>query len=1098
MNNKVYASCIMLFMLIFLVGNVSALEIDNVKSYDEDKREYLIENAFGLGEDIARVKLNSELVELLIVGYQKVAEFNIENYEDYINVFNEMEFFDLKDDGKKFTRDFNYKQKTIIQVPNIENVCNDYLSANGTLHKDCNLIEKGTKDKIIWEEINKVDGLLKGNITIGIFTEVRRGDKVEWVPTLFGERLTKWAVWEDGGLKVGLVSFYRLDNIYSNNTVIDALENNTGNNSGASRGVSGIINKSFGYDGTRRNQTNITTNFGFGVLNNTVNLWINPANLSQRGIFVNIGSHDSTFNGFGVGIGDSTADNVGDNLIGIFGGVGWFDPDIVISPGWSMVTMVMNGTKDMHFYLNGTSVGNSTGISAIAPESNTTIGGTPGGTNRYFDGRIDEISFWNRTLTGIEIIELYNFGLGCTYEDETCGLNLPITTLNSPVNNFNTNNQTIDFNGTVVSPDGITTVALFIDGILNETNSSGINDTNYLFSRVISEGSHNWSYQSCNTNGCRNSTTRDFEIDISGPILNITFPLNITYLVNLTNSTTRSIQLNYTVTDPFLDTCRALNITSGNNITLASCVNTTFTVVYGQYTFRVFANDTFGQNATDSEVATFDYKILENNFTFANSTLEGSTEKFIYDLNVSAGLTITAVNLIYNGTIFTTSLQTSGDHVISERDLIIPSVSVKTNITFNWNITLSDGFTYNSSSHNQTVDVLSLDNCSTFTNLIYNYSIVDEELQTSLSNTNVELNIDLFDISRSKEILNFSKVYVENPVLVCIAGSILASTKYSADSIIKYQAVGYEIEYYNIINFTLSNSSGIQNITLYDLNSTDSTEFQITFKDSNFLSVPGALIFIQRQYIAENNTFKTVELPKTDSNGQTLGHFVEKDIVYNILVTNGTTGRVLGSFNNIIAFCEDETIGDCTINLNAVTSSKEGFDYRDDIKLGLSNPRYNGTSRILSLDFFTFDGSSKEINLTAFKYDQLGDSVACSSILISSSGSISCTVPQSFGNSSMRVFLYVDGDLIFQDLIIIDTNQDFGTPGYLILFLMILMLVMMFSESKTGMIIAVFVGLIAGVSFSLFTGKIMGLASSIIWLIVAGSILIWKLNKENN
>ncbi len=211
------------------------------------------------------------------------------------------------------------------------------------------------------------------------------------------------------------------------------------------------------------------------------------------------------------------------------------------------------------------------------------------------------------------------------------------------------------------------------------------------------------------------------------------------------------------------------------------------------------------------------------------------------------------------------------------------------------------------------------------------------------------------------------------------------------DSIVRYEAIGYAIENYNIVNFILSNSTVPQNITLYDLNSSDSTEFQITFKDSNFLSVEGALIFIQRQYVAENNTFKTVELPKTDSNGQTLGHFVEKDIIYNILVTNGTSGAVLGSFNNIIAFCQDATIGDCVINLNALTSSEEGFNYQEELKIGISDPLYNGTSRVLSVNFYTFDGSTKTINLTATKYDQLGSEQACASTLSSSAGTVSCS-----------------------------------------------------------------------------------------------------------
>ena len=76
-------------------------------------------------------------------------------------------------------------------------------------------------------------------------------------------------------------------------------------------------------------------------------------------------------------------------------------------------------------------------------------------------------------------------------------------------------------------------------------------------------------------------------------------------------------------------------------------------------------------------------------------------------------------------------------------------------------------------------------------------------------------------------------------------------------------------------------TTAAQNITLFDLNLSDSTEFQLTFTGDDYLPLEDALIFIDRQYIAEN-TFKTVELPLTDSNGQTILHLVRNEVIYNI------------------------------------------------------------------------------------------------------------------------------------------------------------------------------------------------------------------------
>jgi len=724
----------------------------------------------------------------------------------------------------------------------------------------------------------------------------------------------------------------------------------------------------------------------------------------------------------------------------------------------------------------------------------------------YLDGTLNQTnssivngSEWNITLTLSEGTYDWYYDAWDNASQQTIGDGMrftintePTINIKSPiVNNTNYTTSTIFFNATNSTP---------ISTWIINYNGTNITLSDINTSRTVADGTYQLFIYANNSVsgkfGLNNSIY--FTVDTTAPAVNITNPLNETIVTNFTKSLDLVILLNYTATDLNLDSCKIFNISSGVNFTSPTCLNQSFRTVFDTYTFIAEANDTFGNNAVDYETAKFDYNLLQNNFSFTNITLEAVSNTFTYDLNVSNGITISAIDLIYNNTSYPTSLATSGSNVISTVDVTSPLITTQTNISFHWNITQSDGFIFNTTNYTQTVNLLQIDNCSSYTTHIYNFTIIDEELQTNLANTTTDINLDVYTLDRGTKILNFSRSYPENPVQVCLSGNILAGNEFSLDSIIKYQATNYEIEYYNIVNFTLSNSSIPQLINLFDLATADSTEFQITFKDSNFIVVEGALVHILRQYVAENNTFKTVELPSTDSNGQTVAHFVEKDIIYNILVTNGTTGEVLGSFNNIIAFCQDATIGDCVINLNALTSGKSVYDYNTDLKIGVSNLIYNGTTRDLSVDFFTFDGTSKTINLTAFQYDQLGNSTACSNTLTSSGGSISCNIPNSFGNASMSIFLYVDGDLIFTDFVAIDTDRDFGDAGYLILFLMILAMVVMFSESKTGMIVAVMVGMISGILFSLATGKIIGLGSAIIWLIIAGSVLIWKLNKDKN
>ena len=491
---------LMIFVMVFLVGTISAFEWDNVQDYDKEKREYLITNALGLGEDIARIKLTSDLNEIVPRGYQKVAEFTVENYENYTNVFNDLEFFDLKKDSERFTRDFDYKYKTTIQVPVYETVCDENDLKNGTIiNTNCRQEQTGLKDQTIWQEINKEIGLVKGNITIGIFTDVKKGDRVEWIPTLFGERLTEWAVWTES-LNVQLPIYWKFDESGSDTNAIDSVNgthNLTGINFDGDEWVTGLIGNA--YNGSDNDYLNLTLNngqveaFQGASAEYTINFWVNISTSSTSEVIMAY-LQDPTANPstdlyiFWVGGSDRLSYAVGGGSQ--FNSVtGWEDNT------WHMFTLVKNSTSVATY---GDGVLNTSEVQVGNADFNSTfaIAQAFAGANN-FSHLIDEFGIWNRSLNSSDITQLFNNGIGISFP-----VGFPIVTLNSPVEAFNTTNQTINFNGTVTSTEGITNVTLFIDGILNETNSSGINDTNYLFTKVIADGSHNWTYESCNANGC--------------------------------------------------------------------------------------------------------------------------------------------------------------------------------------------------------------------------------------------------------------------------------------------------------------------------------------------------------------------------------------------------------------------------------------------------------------------------------------------------------------------------------------------------------------------------------------------------------------------
>ena len=664
----------------------------------------------------------------------------------------------------------------------------------------------------------------------------------------------------------------------------------------------------------------------------------------------------------------------------------------------------------------------------------------------------------------------------------------PEMNITSPINNTNHTNVNLDI---LFTRSDLNLESCWYSNDTYAANSTPDGTCNNLTAIVWGEDQHNVTIWANDTFGNLNETSVMFYIDSIAPEMNITSPVFVDYRKKYNNQT-----INFTSSDIHLKSCWGSFDGGTNNQTLTCGQNLSINITsVTNDSFIFWANDTFGNEATTSR--TWIYRIFEEEQTFKETTLIGSTETFVNNIFLGSGETITEVNFNYNGTDRDAGYADlgGGEYNLSA-SFIIPSVASETNITFFWKINLVST-QVNTATKNQTIKVLSIDDCSVFSTILFNYTLFDEEDQSILSgiNTTIEIDITIFDESRTETILSFSNEYNDtNPATICLNINLTEETIYALDSTVKYDATNYSVEYYNIQNLLIKNSTLPQTISLFDLLLEDATEFQVTFKDSNFVTVENALVQISRQYVSEG-VFKTVEIPKTDSNGQTVVHLVEKDIVYNIIVLKD--GEILGTFNNIIAFCEDVLIGSCFISLNALLKGEVAFDYNEDIGL-FYKFNYNGSSRDLQFDFTTTDGSVKNVTLSAIKMDYLGNETVCEGFLISSSGTVSCPIPVSVGNDTIIVSIFVDGDLKITNYIESGRAFDIGVSGYFLMFFLVLSLALMMMESKTGVILGVIIGFISGVLLSFIQGGILAVGSSVIWLVVMGIILIYKLNTKGH
>ena len=127
--------------------------------------------------------------------------------------------------------------------------------------------------------------------------------------------------------------------------------------------------------------------------------------------------------------------------------------------------------------------------------------------------------------------------------------------------------------------------------------------------------------------------------------------------------------------------------------------------------------------------------------------------------------------------------------------------------------------------------------------------------------------------------------------------------------------------------------------------------------------------------------------------------------------------------------------------------------------------------------------------------DIFGNRTICEDTLVSSGGTLSCSVPTNIDDADLTITVFVDGQESVLRVIKIDLT-DFGVAGYLVWFVMTLSLIMMFSGSKTGILVAILISFATGIGLGIITSSLIGLGASGLWLIIITLIGIWKLNKD--
>lgn len=471
------------------------------------------------------------------------------------------------------------------------------------------------------------------------------------------------------------------------------------------------------------------------------------------------------------------------------------------------------------------------------------------------------------------------------------------------------------------------------------------------------------------------------------------------------------------------------------------------------------------------------------------------SDNIIFNLTVQTNTSTNVfANLIFNNTDYgyTTRTIVNENTTILSKTLTIPSnigSATGTNSTWWWNVTTINN---RSSYNNITVYTVQVDNCTTNTNRIMNITIYDEDARTLLNGT-IETLIDIYSSSGSLLTSYNSSFIGISKTQICINPNLNATNPYYNYQI-KYYNDSYRTEYKYGQHIIITPSNYTQIINLYDILTSRAYPFTISIKGSNFLPIDGAVLDVQRQYVGQN-LFISVESPLTDSDGKAVANLVERDIIYRFMVLRDN--QLLGTFDNYRVSCNNEATNDCSFNLNVATASSSLIDYSTYLNLSYSFS-LDSSTRILSMPFYTTDGNTKNVSFYTVLDNGYGNTTICSDTEIASTGTLLCTIPQAYGNVSIITTLYSDGEYVSTDYRTIGTSIDyFSGVKVVFLILMYSMLVFLFIDYPLLMILGAILGIICGgIFFLLNNGSLFSGGSIILWFIVAGIIVMWRLSKN--
>lgn len=238
------------------------------------------------------------------------------------------------------------------------------------------------------------------------------------------------------------------------------------------------------------------------------------------------------------------------------------------------------------------------------------------------------------------------------------------------------------------------------------------------------------------------------------------------------------------------------------------------------------------------------------------------------------------------------------------------------------------------------------------------FTFKDEETDTQITWENVTI-----DLIGSLQSYNYTTT----------DGNYTATLLQPSDYAMRYSAPSYNEKFYY---FTPINQSYNQ-LTLYLLNSSSSSNITVNVIDQTTAVVEGALVIAQRYYIAEN-AYKTVEIAKTNFEGKALMSLTMYDEFYKFII----------EYDDEVVFISTPSYITDTDLLFQVTIGEELLEDYDEYTSISGKVTYNNATQRFTFTFNDADNLATQFCLHIKRLSYSGSTIINSSCTTTSSGSI--------------------------------------------------------------------------------------------------------------